>query len=591
MKKIMLIIILVIVLIALIIGLFFLKKDDTKPINSGDNVSGDIEFSSGDAFVPIIDKTYGNGTSYVSYKGNIYYIELLNSDFEDSTKTYDFRNEEPSSNSQRFMNVIHPNGTISNLFRISGVTDFYIFEDRFYFQKYNGMIHTTNMKGEDDKELGRGKFVCFDTMSHKVYYTLSNMKNKLWYMDMQTLEVGYNDYSNAYDSEEYTYLGYYNGFLYYYKIDQTYDNIMLVKHDLKENKDYNVVTEKINKTKDEKSYATEYLRYINVLNSSNDVLKYLSIGYLDGSGYFFTYGKLFEIDIEAEAITLITEELESENVNLIGNKLYYVEGNLESANIIEYNVDDTSKTKHSSDTSILGDKSLIYFDGVYSMIKQPFSEAIFKVAKKYGLSEKAFKQYVSGDLVDTYPYIAGYNDYDFFVSDVKVIGNNVFYTINIAKLDPTVEEHARGTIVPVYVRRANEVYLYNLESGNNTLVYAISNNGFVKEIKAIEDRIEQGIITSKEEKDNSNSGESISNPSTKLKSDETYIEIDTTNIWKNEFDVKVEEVGGTIFGKRIEYEGHHLKSEGKLKIKIKKEHNARLIIYIDNDIFSDTVMD
>ena len=201
--------------------------------------------------------------------------------------------------------------------------------------------------------------------------------------------------------------------------------------------------------------------------------------------------------------------------------------------------------------------------------------------------ESAFKQYISGDLVEAYPYIYGYSEYDIFSSDVRVIGNNVFYTINIARLDPTREEHARGTTVPVYIRRANEVYLYNLDSKNNTLVYAINNSNFIKNVRNIETQIEKDATNRKEDIID----DSINEIFPQNSEEEVYIDIDTSDIWKNEYDVRIEEMGGTIIGKRIEYEGHHLKSEGKLRIKIRKEHNARLVVYIDNEIKYDVVMD
>lgn len=589
MKKIMLIIILVLVLIALFVTIFLLGKNNSSPVVSGDNLSGDVEYGSGDAFIPIIDKTYGNGTSYVSYKGNIYYIELINSDFENSTKTYDFRKEELSSSSQRFMNVIHPNGTVSNLFRVSGVTEFYIFEDRFYFQKSNGMIHTTNMKGEDDRELGRGKFLYFDQDEHRAYYTLAKIDGKMWYMDMNTLEIGSKEYTTSYNDDSYVFLGYYDGSLFYYKIDSSYDNIMFTKHDLKENKDYIVTNEQIIKSRDEKSYATETLRYINRLNDSHEQLKYISIGYLDGSGFFFSYGKLYEFDMDSGAVTLISDSLADERVTVIDNKLYYENGNLETANVIEYDMDLQTKTPLKYDESILGHKALVYFDGVYSYIKQPYSKELLDIAKGYGLYESAFKEFYSGDLVDNYPYIMGYSDYNFFESDIKVIGRNIFYTINIAKLDPTVEEHYRGTVVPVYVRRAVEVYLYNLDSGNNTLVYKISNNNFASEVKEIEDKISKGVGSHKVEIEE-DSGD-VKVPDYVLGDDEQFLDISFSNIMKSEFDVKVEEEGGTIFGTRVEYEGHHMKSEGKIRIKIKKEPGARLVVYVDNKVVSETVMD
>ena len=588
MKKIMLIIALLLLLIALIVGIVCLTRKTPIETESGDVISGDVEEESEEVFVPIVDRTEGNGTSFVSYKGNIYYIELLNDDYEDATMSYDFAKGQSLSNVQRRMNIIHPNGKVENLFNITGATEFSIYEDRFYFVKSNGMLHTVDMKGQDDKELGRGKFVCFDTNSHKAYYTLSNDNKTLWMLDMQTLEISRKEYSNAYGSDDsYVFLGYFDGSLYYYKIDSTYDNIMFVKHDLTENKDYNILTEKIEKTREQKTYANEPYRYVNKLNSTNDRLKYISVGYLEGSGLFFSYGKLYEFDMQSGDATIITESLDDERVNLIGDKLYYADGNLETFDIIEYDINKKSKVTRGYDDSLLGNKALINFDGVYGYVDTPYSDAISKLANRYGLYESAFKQYISGDLVEAYPYIYGYSEYDIFSSDVRVIGNNVFYTINIARLDPTREEHARGTTVPVYIRRANEVYLYNLDSKNNTLVYAINNSNFIKNVRNIETQIEKDATNRKEDIID----DSINEIFPQNSEEEVYIDIDTSDIWKNEYDVRIEEMGGTIIGKRIEYEGHHLKSEGKLRIKIRKEHNARLVVYIDNEIKYDVVMD
>jgi hypothetical protein len=71
-----------------------------------------------------------------------------------------------------------------------------------------------------------------------------------------------------------------------------------------------------------------------------------------------------------------------------------------------------------------------------------------------------------------------------------------------------------------------------------------------------------------------------------LKENEMIVTINTNNIWQNEFDVRVEEVGGMIIGKRIEYEGHHQKSDGDIKIKVLKEVGAMLTVYVDNSLHS-----
>ena len=60
---------------------------------------------------------------------------------------------------------------------------------------------------------------------------------------------------------------------------------------------------------------------------------------------------------------------------------------------------------------------------------------------------------------------------------------------------------------------------------------------------------------------------------------------------KENFEVRVEEVGGLIIGKRIEYEGTHSRSEGTLKIKVTKEVGAMLTVYIDNKVDSQMLIE
>ena len=77
-----------------------------------------------------------------------------------------------------------------------------------------------------------------------------------------------------------------------------------------------------------------------------------------------------------------------------------------------------------------------------------------------------------------------------------------------------------------------------------------------------------------------------------LAENEMYLEIAVANKGLSEtFDIRVEEVGGFIVGKRIEYEGTHSRSEEKIKIKVTKEIGAMLTVYIDDKVDSQMLIE
>ncbi len=524
-----------------------------------------------------------NGGGAVEYKGKIYYIEYNNNDYTRDALGNNFYKNQETNNSQRYVNVINQNGTIENLFKVTDLDSLYIVDDRFYLQRSTGMLYSVDMKGENDLDFARGIYAGFDPSNHVIYYTNANATSNLVEIDTLTMSISNNyEFDNEYIGNDYTYVGTKDGAIYYYTIDTETDEFVMTKHDIKNNKNEIVAKTKISRTDDEKDLvkiSSELREYTVVDGHEFEDNKYFIVyGKFAGTMRNFIYGKLVMIDIGNESISFIENDDVTAMLGVIDNKLVYSTSKLADSPTTGGNVKAFDLT--TKETSVISkSKYNINLDIAYGSSGQISisDEIVDEVKAKYKDIDLELK--VPDEVVEKYPESSGYNMYDISVGNYKMVGDTLFYTIISSKLNPA------GFIGwrPAYIRKALDVYAYDTKTNKTLYVYSVVNNVYEKMEEKIEEVIQSGdpIISGDFEVEIPEH-----NVEETLKENEMIVTINTNNIWQNEFDVRVEEVGGMIIGKRIEYEGHHQKSDGDIKIKVLKEVGAMLTVYVDNSLHS-----
>lgn len=543
-KGILIFIALALIIAVLCVAIFtgFFDKKEVKPINeiSGDIISGDnIE-----AF-ETIEETYGNGTDIVNYKGNIYYIEYGNTDFTNVAVRYPWYYVTPDSNNQRYVNRIDSKGNIKNLFKVTGSDSLAIVDDRFYLKSSNGLLYTQDMNGENSIELTKGEYLAFDEGGNAVYYLNDNNPNLLYKIDTKSLTISTQKFNNPNTTSGYNFLNIRNGNLYYSYLDKSTSTLMLIEHNIKENAPEEVASLSI-KLKDKKS-TSDYISESIV--SVQNLGKYSGIciatptggtmgGYADKEFYIF--------DLEGKTISKLPQEIAKEGDwydDDMLNKLLFAE-----------------LYKLNNDNEALPDyNSLVSLSDIQEFASKYHIDLNAKLGSEAGKESSPEEP-----------------KFVIEVEDYNVIGNNVFYKITASRRNPREDIGWR----PAYIRMVTEVYIKNLKTNENKFIYSYINNNY----EAMEEKINEPIEDTALSGDKNSSGEA--QIPQQLKNDEMLLEISTSNIWKEEFDVKVEEVGGMIIGKRIEYEGHHKKDEGIIKVKVNKEVGAMLTVYIDGEASS-----
>ncbi len=525
-----------------------------KPVtvdNSGENVS----VSSGEQEVVFQNQyeTFGNGTDIVSYKGKTYYIEYGNNDFTDEAIRSPWYYVTQQSNSQRYINIIDEKGNIRNLFKVTGANSFYILDDRFYIQSASGLLYTVDMKGQNSIELTRGEYVAYDIDDHAIYYTNNNNPNILYRMNTIDLQIESLAFDNPLTTGTNRYLGTKAGNLYYISLDDKKSEVILLEHNIKDNKTQEVDRIKMELSLSEYEGSTMEIVWTRTLgNYCGFVIGLPNEGTIRGY-----YDRAFYVvNLENKTITYSPVDKPAEGD-------WYSEYSLE-------------KQLFAHLYKASNNKSLPLMDTIVT------NEELNKFANKYhiDLNEKLGEE--AKESVSCSP---DENKYIVEVEDYRVVGTNVFYKITASRLNPAGEIGWRTA----FIRMCSEVYIYNLDTKENKFVYSYINNNFAKVEEKIEELVASGEIYSGEISELIDANTSaIVEP---LKEGEMYIDIDTSKQWKDEFDIRVEEVGGMIIGKRIEYEGHHTKSEGTLKIKVNKEPGAMLTVYVDGELDSQMRID
>jgi len=529
-----------------------------------EGISGD---TSGEEHVMFsnVQETYGNDTDIVNYKGNIYYIEYGNNDYTYEALRDPWYYVIENSNNQRYINMINSKGEVKNLFTVNGVNKFSIVDDRFYLQSSTGKLYTVNMKNEDEITLSnKGEYLAFDEEGSAVYYLNSSNPDALFKIDTKTKSISQQKFDNPLKTSGYNYIGIRNGNLYYTYLDKRDSQIILLEHNIKDNVQKEVTKLKVtyNETKYNNKLISDYV--VCVLN----VGRYsgLCIGTpSDGNMGGFLDREFYVIDLEEKSIDKVR------GVSKAKDDDWFDEDSLRKELSVElYKLDSLNVEIPSADSLFTKDD------------KKEF-------ASRYNIDLDAKLGDEAKDKLSTDP------DMEKFIielEDYSIVGNNVFYKITASRRNPYKEVGWRQA----FIRMVTEVYVKNLKTNEVKFLYLYINNNYeLMEEKISELESGDAIISGDIFADLSGdvSGEVIVPVSdeSKLKDGEMLLEIDTTNIWKSEFDVRVEEVGGMIIGKRIEYEGHHTKDESIIKIKVNKEPGAMLTVYIDGEASSNMVFE
>lgn len=519
------------------------KDNNNKDNNNMYEDSGNKVVSGEDNIVVVDNNTYNNGGLYVQYKGNTYFREYSNADIEKGA-IYAEYTYETENISTKYVNVITPNGKIENLFEDDGYGEFYIVDDRFFFAGYNNKLYSVNMAGKDYLEFCKGTYVGCDEENHKIYYKNKSMNNALYAIDTESLKITKlsNDNLNVSLVSK--------DKLYYWKSVSKGIEIYSL----------NVQTQEVTKLStieidgaDLNDYAVEDMEIY------EDTIV-ASIGYSAGSMGNYSDSKLYAISLKEDEYQILSKDVDKK-LKIDGNIVYFEHiENFEMYSTSLYKVD----LKTLKVSKVLDPEELVSIEDENIIINQN-GLVLFDsdLNKKIIVSEQDLDKFFARNVQNS-----GNKEYLTKIKDVEVAGTRVYYLMELSLPNP---EYAIGWR-DGYERIVSEVYMYDMNSGKQTLLYLYK----ATDKDAVEDEELHG------------SGD-FEEP---LAENEMYLEIRLSDKGlKENFEVRVEEVGGLIIGKRIEYEGTHSRSEGMLKIKVTKEVGAMLTVYIDNKVDSQMLIE
>lgn len=514
--------------LALITCIFSACDKDKEQIkdNSGNQViSGEIQ-NAEDL------NTYGNGGGFVQYKGKTYYREYRNADIEKSALMADYGYETSVRNS-KYINAISSNGKIINVFEDDGYGNFYIMSDRFYFSGYNNKLYSVDMNGKDYREICKGYYVKCDEANHQLYYVNTTNNGALYVIDTETLKI------TKITNEALNILEIFEKEILHTRTD-TNGNLIISKLNIEDNTDVEIATIKasLNFNSETNGY------YVADSEKVGDKI-FLSVGYDDGTARMYTDGNLYCLDLSNYTCNLIEKGIDRKLL-LRENEVYYTMM-VETPYLKKIDANDLR-------ISIISDFA---YTIAYDTILDTTGQGL-----KYlddNLTPKTLVSSIEEDkLKEKYGVSNGDSNYIVTIKNIEFVKNKVYYLMELSRYNEDVTMGWRDG----YDRVASEVYMVDTSTNKKTLLYMYK--------AADKEEIDSGDVYDSSD---------VEEP---LAENEMYLEIKLSDRGlKDTFEVRVEEVGGLIIGKRIEYEGTHSRSEGMLKIKVTKEVGAMLTVYID----------
>lgn len=484
--------------------------------------------TSGEIENVVDNKVYNNGGEFVKYKDTIYYREYNNQDFETESINLEY-DYNKENRSTNFINEISEKGTIKNAFSDKGYGNIYIIDDKFFATDYNNSIYVSELDGKNRIELCKGEFIFPDETNHKMYYR--NSDNILYTYNTQDARITkiLDNPVNVICIE--------NENIYYYEKSSD-ENIELFSIDINTNELLTICTIDLKNPENEIK--------INKVNKGDKKLLFMLEYYNNDN---FEIAEFYSVDLDKTYATLIEENADNELI--VDNGIaYYQEYNKETntKTLKELNIYTnefkTSNLQYEIQNNVLVkiDDKFTYFDGAKEV----------EILSKSKIEE--FKQkYIEDGIVN--------------IRNVQKVDDTIIYLVEVSK------EIDNG-----YRRIASEEYMYN-GKGKNVFLYFYEGT---KEEEVSGEQINSG----------DNSGDKSGEIYEPLAENEMYLNIDLTNKGiKEKFEVRVEEVGGLIIGKRVEYEGTHTRKDGMIRIKVTKEVGAMINVYIDNKIDSQMLIE
>lgn len=527
-------------ILALTISLISLSgcKENTnnqEEIKNENIISNDINQESKDI--------YNNGGSFVSYKGKTYYREYNNASIEKVALYGDFYYETENITS-KYINVILENGRIENVFKDEGYGDFYISNDRFFFRGVQNKLYSVNMKGEDYKEICKGYYLRCDEQNDEIYYINIQDNNSMYKINTQNLKI-------SKVAEEIVGTPYfYEDKIYYFESDEEQDTKIL-EYNMTAKTTQEIATIKHNEKPDDVYYyVASNVMYQNKM--------FISIGYDAGTANIYSGSQLYCVNLETKEVKLLDNNITRELVRE-GNLLYYREEQLEEVgNIVKkLNMDSLTISEIKDigdiviDSNVIGEKNgnSMYIDGIHLTDK-----IIFSATEKEEFKNKYAPNALEEDILIQ-------------IREVEKVDDKIYFLLEIAR--HKVEEDIGWRYS--YERIASEKYSYDIKTGKKTLIYLY--------------KVTDKILGENTESMSGNELEPLGE-------NEMYLQIRLTDKGlKDTFDIRVEEVGGLIIGKRIEYEGTHSRAEEMLTIKVTREVGAMLSVYIDDKLDSQMLIE
>ena len=489
------------------------------------------------------EEVYNNGGSFVSYKGKTYYREYNNASVEKVALNGDFYYETENKTS-KYINVISENGRIKNVFKDDGYGEFYISNDRFFFRGFQNKLYSVDMNGEDYKEICKGYYLRCDDEKDEIYYINVQDNNSMY-------KINTNDLRVTKVAEEIVGTPYfYKDYIYYFESNEEQDT-KIIEYNMNSKTTKEFATIKHNdKPEDVYYYVASNVIYQNKM--------FISIGYDAGTISAYSGSQLYCINLDTKEVKLLDNNVARELVSE-GNLLYYKENQLESnVDIVKsLNMDSLIITPIENtgnivvNSSLIGEKNgnSVYIDGVY------YTDKIIFSAKE----KEEFKNKYASNIPE--------EDILIQIRKVEKVDDKIYCLLEIAKHKADEDIGWRYS----YERIASEKYSYDLKTGKKTLVY----------LYKVTDKILNENLES-------SSGDELE----PLGENEMYLQIRLTDKGlKDTFDIRVEEVGGLIIGKRIEYEGTHSRAEEMITIKVTKEIGAMLSVYIDDKLDSQMLIE
>ncbi len=496
-----------------------------------------------------------NGGNFVAYQNNIYYREYANEDIEEVAPNmqYVIRTD---SNRSKYINVITPNGEIKNLFKDDGYGNFYICDDRFFFHGAQDKLYTVDFKGKNYIELCKGQYLECLPDFHKIYY-INKTTESLYELDTQTLKITKLDgitnitaENGVYEFLKNRYVKIVNEKLYYIA-SQSANEVQIEMYDFAKEEKKVVGTIHLPKNNswgdlEERIFAEKLVMDCQLVQ---DRYLVLNLGMKQETTHDFISMGIYSIDLEDGTIIQVASSTIEKMFVYEDKVFYYVVG--EAGNIVglnEYNL----KTQEKEMVTTWINAKNTYFDGkqgkVISLLDE--TENVEKYISKYQILDT--EREVKWNEEETFP------KYQLTTRDYEQVGRTLFFVVDLSRFHEVVEGY------PTYERVASEVYKIDFDSNKRSLVYVYR-------------------ADDKKPEESSEAYEGIDKQNEPLAENEMYLEIKLADKGaKDTFSVRVEEVGGMIIGKRIEYEGVHKRTENILKIKVTKEIGAMLTVYIDD---------